>query len=296
MEFLRNVLLIDKSNEEIISLKADLLNHNKKFSVYTLNSRNKIAEISNQAEIRYVLLNTNIGKNDVFFILKFIKLLEEKRNYSLSIFLISEDYDLLQEILSEFSFEKLQVLHTPFDKNDFISKLQLIAFGSSSNEKSKNKNDILDIDLEFLNVFISATKRILAEMAQLPPLTHSPPQLMSKLKEPIKIGISSKILISSVYFKGSYFIAFPEQTFFNFYEKVVMEKCTSITNENKDFVGELANIIYGQCKKQFSELGYNLDMVIPSTHIGDISYDIVILIPFNSELGLFYLAFAPGLI
>ena len=296
MEFIRNVLLIDKSNEEINSLKADLLNHNKKFSVYTLNSRNKIAEISNQAEIRYVLLNTNIGKNDVFFILKFIKLLEEKRNYSLSIFLISEDYDLLQEILSEFSFEKLQVLHTPFEKNDFIEKLQLIAFGQNSIEKTKNKNGILDVDLEFLNVFISATKRILAEMAQLPPLTHSPPQLMSKLKEPIKIGISSKILISSVYFKGSYFIAFPEQTFFNFYEKVVMEKCTSITNENKDFVGELANIIYGQCKKQFSELGYNLDMVIPSTHIGDISYDIVILIPFKSELGLFYLAFAPGLI
>lgn len=75
-----------------------------------------------------------------------------------------------------------------------------------------------------------------------------------------------------------------------------MEKQTEINNDNKDFASELANIIYGQCKKKFSDDGLNLEMVIPSLHMGEIKYDVVILIPFECYLGKFYLAVAPGLI
>jgi CheY-specific phosphatase CheX len=133
-------------------------------------------------------------------------------------------------------------------------------------------------------------------MAKIPGLIHSAPMLMSQIKGPLGIAISAKILISSIYFKGSFYIAFPKQTFLNFYEAVVMEKCTEINNDNKDFASELANIIYGNCKKKFSEEGLNLEMVIPSLHMGEINYSIVILIPFESSLGKFYLAIAPGLI
>jgi len=183
------------------------------------------------------------------------------------------------------------------DVEDLVEKVHISAFGSNtSGVKSTTKNNELKVDLEFMNIFISNTRRIISEMAQIPDLKHSPPLLMSQIKEPLGIAISSKILISSVYFKGSYYIAFPKETFFNFYEKVVMEKCTEINNENKDFVGELANIIYGQCKKKFSDLGLNLDMVIPSIHLGEINYSVVVIIPFESPLGKFYLAVAPGLI
>ena len=133
-------------------------------------------------------------------------------------------------------------------------------------------------------------------MAQLADLSHSAPMLMSKLTEPLNIAISSRILISSVHFKGSYYIAFPKETFLNFYEKVVMEKSTEINDGNKDFASELANIIYGQCKKRFSLEGYNLEMVIPSIHLGEIKYPVVVLIPFESMIGKFYLAVAPGML
>ena len=188
-------------------------------------------------------------------------------------------------------------MHTPLDMSDLINKISIAAFGNTAAQiKPKSKHNELDVDLEFMKIFITSTKKVIEEMGQIPGLKNSPPMLMSQLKEPLNIAISSKILISSVYFKGSYYIAFPKETFFNFYEKVVMEKCTEINNENKDFVSELANIIYGQCKKIFADLGFNLDMVIPSIHMGEINYSVVIVIPFESPLGKFYLAVAPGLI
>lgn len=298
MEFIRNILVVDKSISDGNEIKKKILEKSSKFSIFNLDSRLKVAEIYSKNEIKFLFLNANVGKKDVMFILRFFSMLKDKDKKEIPIFFASEDYEFLQEVLKEFHFMKIQILHTPLDFNDIAEKIYIAAFGASSSgtSKIKSKNNEMNVDLEFMNVFISNTRKIIAEMAQIPDLVHSPPVLMSQIKGPLDIAISSKILISSVYFKGSYYIAFPKETFFNFYEKVVMEKCTEINNENKDFVGELANIIYGQCKKKFSDLGFNLDMVIPSIHLGEINYPVVVLIPFDSPLGRFYLAVAPGLI
>ncbi|MBY0414358.1 MAG: chemotaxis protein CheX [Bdellovibrionales bacterium] len=298
MEFIRNIMVVDRSSTDALGIKGKILEKSNKFNVFLLDSRLKVAEVFSKNEIRFLFLNSNVGKKDAKYILRFFSMFQEKEKTEIPIFFASEDYELLQEVLKEFPRIKIQIMHTPLDLNDVAEKIYISAFGEASNgsAKAKSKNSDMNVDLEFMNVFISNTRRIISEMAQIPDLVHSPPMLMSQVKEPLHIAISSKILISSVYFKGSYYIAFPKETFFNFYEKVVMERCTEINNENKDFVGELANIIYGQCKKKFSDLGLNLDMVIPSTHLGDINYPVVVLIPFDSPLGKFYLAVAPGLI
>jgi chemotaxis protein CheX len=297
MEFIRNILIVDKSTDQSDLIKKKLVEKNGKFSVFSLNGRAKLAEVVSQNDIKYLVLNANIGKKDIIYILRFFSMMNEKTGKEIPIFFISDDYELLQEVLRDFKFTNIKILHTPLDVSDLVDKVHITAFGEGvSGQKHKTKTSALDIDLEFMNIFISNTKKIISEMAQLPELAHSAPMLMSQIKEPLGIAISSKILISSVYFKGSYYIAFPKETFFNFYEKVVMERCTEINDENKDFVGELANIIYGQCKKKFSDLGLNLDMVIPSIHLGEINYSVVIVIPFESPLGRFYLAVAPGLI
>ncbi|RPJ73689.1 MAG: chemotaxis protein CheX [Alphaproteobacteria bacterium] len=244
----------------------------------------------------------------MFFILRYFTMMKERNdNVEIPIFLSSDDFDLVQEAVTKFPLKKLQVLHSPLDVNDIAGKMQIAALGSNSKtppkkftkdlspQKKSSKNE-LDIDLEFINVFISNTKKVISQMANVPELKSSPPVLMSQLQEPIEIDISARILISSSYFKGSYYIAFPKQTFFNFYEKVVMEKCTEINDENKDFASELANIIYGQCKKKFSDEGLNLEMVIPTLHMGAINNSVVVVIPFESPVGKFYLAVAPGLI
>lgn len=298
MEFIRNILIVDKSASDALGLKDKIVGKSRKFNAYTLDSRLKVAEIFSKHDIRFLFLNSNIGKRDVMYIMRFFSMLQEKEKTEIPIFFASEDYELLQEVLGEFPDVKVQIMHTPLDLDDVAEKIYISAFGEASSgaSKAKLKNSAMDVDLEFMNIFISNTRKIISEMGQIPNLVHSPPMLMSQVKEPLNIAISSKLLISSVYFKGSYYIAFPKETFFNFYEKVVMEKCTEINSENKDFVGELANIIYGQCKKQFSDLGLNLDMVIPSIHLGEINYSVVVLIPFESPLGKFYLAVAPGLI
>jgi chemotaxis protein CheX len=297
MEFIRNLLLIDKSADQRNHLKDALAIATNKISVFTLDSRLQLAELTSQNKITCLFLNTNIGKKDVFFILRFFTMMKNKEGKEIPIFLTSEDFDLLQEILREFPLDKLQILHTPLDEADLIKKIQMAMLGKieapAVNKSSKNP---LDIDLDFVNVFITSTKKVMKEMGQIPDLKNEAPILMKNLKEPLNIAISSKILISSTYFKGSYYIAFPKETFLNFYEVAVMEKHTEINDGNKDFASEFANIIYGQCKKKFSDDGLNLEMVIPSLHMGEIQYSVVIIIPFESYLGKFYLAVAPGLI
>lgn len=297
MEFSRNVLLIDNSVKDRDFIKDKVEGSSKKIVTFTLSGRQNFTEITAQNKMKCIYLNTNVGKKDVFFILRFFLMLKQKDGEEVTIFLASDDYEMLAEITAEFPLEKLIILHTPLDVADLVKKIQIAVLGKveTSNRGSASKNP-LNIDLEFVNVFITATKKVMVEMADIHDLKHSSPKLMASLTTPLDIAISSKILISSAYFKGSYYIAFPEQTFLNLYEKVVMEKQTAITNDNKDFASELANIIYGQCKKKFSDDGLNLEMVIPSLHIGEIKYDVVIIIPFECYLGKFYLAVAPGLI
>lgn len=297
MEFSRNVLLIDSSINDREHIKSMVAAATKKIVTHTLSGRHNFAELTAQNKMKCIYLNTNIGKKDVFFILRYFSMLKQKDGEEVTIFLASDEYDLLAEITAEFPLEKLLILHTPLDVSDLVKKIQIAVLGKVESVGGvKTSKDPLNIDLEFVNVFITATKKVMIEMGGISDLKHSSPMLMKNLPVPLDIAISSKILISSAYFKGSYYIAFPESTFFNLYEKVVMEKITSISNDNKDFASELANIIYGQCKKKFSDDGLNLEMVIPSLHMGEIKYDVVIVIPFECYLGKFYLAVAPGLI
>ena len=297
MEFIRNILFIDKHSEEVTELKQKLQKITKKLEIHILNSRKQIAQINTKHSLKSVYINGNIGRQDTLYIFRFFSMEIEKYSAGITLYFASEDYDLLQVVLKEFPNLKIVILQTPLDHKDFIERLQIQIFGKVLNESHDviSENN-LKVDLEFINVFITSTKKIVSEMAQLADLTHSAPMLMSKLTEPLNIAISSRILISSIHFKGSYYIAFPKETFLNFYEKVVMEKSTEINDGNKDFASELANIIYGQCKKRFSLEGYNLDMVIPSIHLGEIKYPVVVLIPFESLIGKFYLAVAPGML
>lgn len=297
MEFNRNVLIIDHSVKDRDFIKDEIGKATNKLVVFTLSGRHQLAELTAQNKMKCLYLNTNIGKKDVFFILRFFTMLKEKDQEETTIFLSSDDFEMLAEITAEFPLEKMKILHSPLEVSDLVKKIQIAVLGKLDFSASKKASkDPLNIDLEFVNVFITATKKVLAEMGQITDLKNSPPKLMASLSVPLDIAISSKILISSAYFKGSYYIAFPADTFLNLYEKVVMEKQTEITNDNKDFASELANIIYGQCKKKFSDDGLNLEMVIPSLHMGEIKYEVVIVIPFECGLGKFYLAVAPGLI
>ena len=298
MEFIRNILIASKDFQEIESIRQHLDSKSTKVKTHSISNRLQMTEAFSKIEIRCVYLNTNLGRTDAIFITRFFSMLREQQNARISIFIMAEDFELAKELLSLFPLDKIIIVNTPLDIQDLLRKMSLELFNNSSliestPQKNRVKND-LDVDLEFINVFITYTKSVLKEMAQLEKLNHSSPALLSKFNGKLEIDISARILISSNYFRGSYFIAFPQSTFLSLYEKVVMEKCTEINSQNKDLAGELANIIYGKCKKKFSDEGVNLEMVIPSIYLGPITHSIVIVIPFESDLGPFYVAVAPG--
>jgi CheY-specific phosphatase CheX len=298
MEFIRNILIASKDSQENESIRKHLDSKSTKIKTHSISNRLQMTEAFSKIDIRCVCLNTNLGRTDAIFITRFFSMLREQHKAKIAIFVLAEDFELANELLSLFPLDKVIIINTPLDIQDLLRKMSLELFNNlslieSEQQKSKVKSD-LDVDLEFINVFITYTKSVLKEMAQLEKLNHSAPILMSKYQGKLVIDISARILISSSYFRGSYFIAFPQSTFLSLYEKVVMEKCTGINAQNKDLAGELANIIYGKCKKKFSDEGVNLEMVIPSIYLGPITHPIVIVIPFDTDLGPFYVAVAPG--
>ena len=128
-------------------------------------------------------------------------MLKQKDKLEIPIFFTSEDFELMNEVLTEFPHANLQILNTPIDTKDLVEKIQIAALGKISIPPDKDSvlQGKLKVDLEFMNVFITNTKKIIAEMACIPDLIHSTPILMSQVKDPLDIAISSKILISSVF-------------------------------------------------------------------------------------------------
>jgi CheY-specific phosphatase CheX len=99
------------------------------------------------------------------------------------------------------------------------------------------------------------------------------------------------------FFSGSFFVSFPEKAYLNLRKQVLGETETTINDNNSDFAGELANIIYGQTKKELHENGINLEMVIPTS---DRSASLkskhpIIIIPIDSSFGRFYIKLAKDL-
>ena len=292
MEFIRNIVIIDADKGRAQSLKAALLGVSKKLNVHLCLDRLQFTEISSKIEMKAVFINGNIGKKDLFYLFRFFSTFKGKDDYDIPLYFTADDYELIQDVMKNFSIEGLEIMPSPVAEEEIVRKLSMSTLGKFE----KDKKGPLTVDKEFLEVFIRATQKVMVEMANNSKLKAHKPELLSKLEQPPEIGIGSKIVIATEFFKGTFFVLFPEQTFLNLYERAVQEKHTAIDAQNQDFASELANIIYGQSKKTFSETGYNLEMVIPALFKGEIKHNPVYVIPFDSDVGPFHIAIAPGLL
>jgi len=293
MEFIRQIIIVDAHTTTAKELRERLQKASKKLNVHLVSDRMQFTEVTSKLIMKAVYINGNIGKKDLFYILRFFSTFKNKDEEDIPVFLTADDYTLIQDVLNNFSIDKLEIIPSPVTIKEVADKLILSALGKLEEPKARGS---LKVDKEFLNVFIMSTNKVITEMGHGAKIKALKPTILSKLKEPLKKGIAAKIVLSSDFFKGSFFVSFPEQTFLNFYERVVSEKHTTINASNEDFASELANIIYGQAKKLFSEMGYQLDMAIPTIYKGEIIHKPVYIIPFESDFGPFMLAIAPGLI
>lgn len=107
--------------------------------------------------------------------------------------------------------------------------------------------------------------------------------------------ITGFIPMSSPQAVGSLALSFSEKVILHIAENMLGEKFTAIDDEIADLVGELTNMVTGGAKALLEEKGFDFDMSTPTvirgmgqqiSHVGKTGS--VIIIPFNTEVGDFY--------
>jgi chemotaxis protein CheX len=150
-----------------------------------------------------------------------------------------------------------------------------------------------EFDVNFINPFLNATQKVFKVQC----FTEAKPgkPSLKKAGDPLLLGdISGIISISSETFNGTLAISLSETVFVNVASKMLGEEIKAIDEGNVDLVGELANIILGQAKIELSQLGYGIQMALPSCvwgkdhkikHFGG---GVCVVIPMETEFGTFY--------
>ena len=296
MQFIRNILIVGENIDFHTQLKNLLIQSSKKINVETIDDKAALAQKLADKMVNVVFLNVKEA-SECLYMFRLLNMYKQKTNKELVTFFTSESFETFQAVINKFELEDVTVLPWPVDFTDLSNQILKKVFPREAGRVDivNKPKSALDIDLEFINVFIESSKNVLREMGEVGDIQHGKPVFKDKMTDPLEMGVASKIMISSDYFKGSFYVIFPSKTFLTLYEKVVCDHYEVINDENRDFAGELANIIYGHSKKVFSESGLNLDMAIPSVHrAAQIESELVVVIPFKSSIGNFYIAVAPG--
>lgn len=152
---------------------------------------------------------------------------------------------------------------------------------------------IKSLDTQFINPFLDATVKVLQIQAQVK-CTPGQIRLKKGAEKEYKYDVSGVIGIISPNFEGSVVIAFKEATFLKIISNMLGETYTELTSEIADGAGELTNMIFGQAKTVLNELGYGINMAIPTVISGrdhstnSLTSGPVIVVPFESSAGPFY--------
>lgn len=294
MSLIRNIIIWGESDDFNNSVSSLILDSSDKFSVNIVDNKSIFSQILAEKKISLVFINS-IVESDINYILRLSKMYQLKTNENLLVFFTSSNFEVFQKVIDVADLEKFNVIPWPAEANDISSQIYTSVFNKTIPKKIVTSKSKFNIDLEFIEVFIKATRNVLSEMGAVDNMIHSKPMFLKDMENKISKGISSKILISSKFFTGSFYVLFPEISFLKLYENAVFEEHKEINSENQDFASEIANIIYGQSKKVFSSQGLTLDMAIPSLQLScEINSDLVVIIPFESSIGRFYIAVAPG--
>ena len=95
--------------------------------------------------------------------------------------------------------------------------------------------------------------------------------------------------------RGMFILSWPYETYIKMANAMLMESFTEYSEEISDVGGEITNMIMGNAKRELREIGYCIDMSIPSM-IGGANHSITypsgvtkILIPIISAHGPFFM-------
>lgn len=117
-------------------------------------------------------------------------------------------------------------------------------------------------DVRFINPFIEGTVETLKIQCSVV-VTPQKPRLGKDATLP-PCDIAGVIGITSVGFKGTIILGFPEQVFLNVMEGMLGERFTKIDADMEDGAAELLNIIFGYGKRKLNADGHDIEKAIPT--------------------------------
>lgn len=154
--------------------------------------------------------------------------------------------------------------------------------------------------LVFAKPFIEALKNVFETMVFTKVEAKKPEMKTDNVS---RGDVSSMIGMNGVYesdgkeieFKGMLVISWPEDTYVKTASAMLMEEHTEYNDEIADTGSEIVNIIMGNAKRDLAQVGYKLEMAIPSM-IGGKNHTIkypnavkTVLIPLNCSHGDFFM-------
>jgi chemotaxis protein CheX len=266
------------------------------FEMLLAKMKDALRQLENTGKIASsFIFDSSLSVEEIIDIGTYIK--ASARYKSVKIFLALDNYETFQAITTSEVFSNSTIINMPATAPEIYKRITTETAQLDSKENTQSKSSKTVSNANFLNIFIECTVATIQEMTNCPPLVHSAPEVLKYETLSRPVAIRGKLAINSPHFKGSFFIAFPEQTYLNLCTIVLMEKVEKIEKDNEDLVSELCNIIYGKSKVLIAKLDMKLDMVIPTYNRDKqiVSQDNILLVKFKSEMGDFYVKVAPGL-
>lgn len=103
-----------------------------------------------------------------------------------------------------------------------------------------------------------------------------------------KCDVVGTIGMSSESWSGVLYLCFPKKGILRIINSILHESFNEISEEVRDGVGELTNMVYGSTKTALNKLGYQFTMAIPTVFAGDFvvtkgSKGVTLVIPFHLD-------------
>ncbi|EQC46314.1 chemotaxis protein CheX [Bacteriovorax sp. Seq25_V] len=283
MKIVRKVLILSINTDWANEL-AELLKESPKIEVVCATSRTAATKLITDSHFEAVIIEESFKEKNIDYFFRVVVTQKVKPD---NVFLCFSDFLSYRRIELPDSLDgiKIKIHSLPMPKvilKDLLYN-ELFPMGLSN----------LSIDREFNQVLVRASHRVL-ESLSITDIKTSKPVLLSKM-EKFDIAIRGKVIIKTEFFSGALLISFPLESYKSLYKSVVGVEIEELSADNTDFAGEVANMIYGQAKKELDENGVKLNMAIPVLDVSKelLSKKPIYVIPVDSSVGRIYIKIAP---
>lgn len=281
----QKIALIVDDEIDLINIYTEVLSSIPQLRIITANDGMAAYRKARNQKFDFIITDYKMPKLNGIQLINALR--DNNVNDQTPIIVISAFIEDVKEELKDAKLEKnITILSKPIDFNYILTL-------ATEFLKNKDPNAKKSVDVGFLNTYLAAVQSVTKEMSQLKEVKNGKIEVTTSKVE-LNCEISSYLSIVSPYFSGTLILSFPKETFLKLVSIALEENYTEINEENKDYAGELSNIIFGKTKRLWTDKKFNFEKAIPliqaSTHftINSNEKAPTIVVPFESDAGPFY--------